>query len=210
MPKFQRSLSFFVLFVCLFVLAVTAASAQRTFHATLDGAQEVPPNASPATGTGTVTLNAAETQITVSLNFTGLTGAQTDAHIHGPAARGASASPMIGLPTGTITNQIFAISPTQVTALKAGLTYFNIHTTTFGGGEIRGQIEPVCEPVPVGLVSWWSGDGNALDSLSRNSGTLQGNVTFPSGNVGPGFRLGRCRTSGLRVRAAYMITCGTG
>ena len=27
-----------------------------------------------------------------------------------------------------------------VRAMRAGATYVNIHTTTFGGGEIRGQI----------------------------------------------------------------------
>jgi hypothetical protein len=30
--------------------------------------------------------------------------------------------------------------------LNSGLWYFNIHTSTFGGGEIRGQILPVPEP----------------------------------------------------------------
>lgn len=48
----------------------------------------------------------------------------------------------------------------------------------------------VCTPAPVGLVSWWSGDGNTLDSRSRNNGGLQGNVTFAAGQAGQTFRLG--------------------
>ncbi len=28
----------------------------------------------------------------------------------------------------------------------------------------------VCSPAPVGLVSWYAADGNALDSRSRNNG----------------------------------------
>ncbi len=45
----------------------------------------------------------------------------------------------------------------------------------------------VCASAPVGLVSWWSGDGNALDSRSRNNGTLENGATFAAGEVGQGF-----------------------
>ncbi len=37
---------------------------------------------------------------------------------------------------------------------------------------------PACTGTPVGLVSWWSGDGNSLDSRSRNDGTLSNGATF--------------------------------
>lgn len=47
-----------------------------------------------------------------------------------------------------------------------------------------------CQPAPVGLVSWWSADGNALDARSRNDGALQGNVTFVAGQSGQAFRSG--------------------
>ena len=50
------------------------------FTATLDGAQQVPPNASTATGSGTVLLNDAETTITVNLNFDRFGGPRD----HGP------------------------------------------------------------------------------------------------------------------------------
>lgn len=36
--------------------------------------------------------------------------------------------------------------------LEAGQTYFNIHTSTFGGGEIRGFLQPVPEPATVALL----------------------------------------------------------
>lgn len=42
-------------------------------------------------------------------------------------------------------------------------------------------------PAPVGLVSWWSSDGNALDARSRNNGTLQNGATYAAGNVGQAF-----------------------
>ena len=34
----------------------------------------------------------------------------------------------------------------QVSDLEGGQWYINIHSSTFGGGEIRGQILPVPEP----------------------------------------------------------------
>src|SRR5574338_285137 len=39
-----------------------------------------------------------------------------------------------------------------------------------------------------GLISWWRGEGNALDATGPNHGTLQGNVTYASGKVGQAFR----------------------
>ena len=36
-------------------------------------------------------------------------------------------------------------------------------------------------------VSWWKGDGNALDSTGGNNGTLQGGVTYGPGVVNQGF-----------------------
>jgi hypothetical protein len=58
---------------------------------------------------------------------------------------------------------------------------------TFGSAPLRAQ---VCTPAPIGLISAYSGDGNALDTRSRNSGTIQGNVTYAAGNAGQGFQLG--------------------
>ena len=44
-----------------------------------------------------------------------------------------------------------------------------------------------CTPAPVGLVSWFAADGNALDSRSRSNGTLQNGATFAAGEVGQAF-----------------------
>ncbi len=45
----------------------------------------------------------------------------------------------------------------------------------------------VCVPPPLGLVSWWPGEGNAVDIVSGNNGTLEGGVTFTNGEVGQAF-----------------------
>ena len=44
-----------------------------------------------------------------------------------------------------------------------------------------------CAPAPAGLVSWWRGEGNALDSADSNNGTVQGGTTFAPGEVGQAF-----------------------
>lgn len=140
-------------------LTANQAQAATLFSANLTGSQEAPPNSSTATGFGTVLLNDAENMIAVNLSFSGLTTPVTVAHIHGPAAPGVNA-PVIfnftsALPpnatSGTIAEQMFSITPIQVDYLKGGLLYFNVHNTTFLGGEIRGQITAVPESQPLSL-----------------------------------------------------------
>src|SRR6266481_5687618 len=139
------------------------ASAQTTYQAILTGSQEVPANASPATGFGTVVLNAAGTQITVDENWMNLTSAATASHIHGPAGVGTNASvlfPFSGVPaatSGTIPEQTFSITPTQMGYLQNGLLYMNVHDSIFPGGEIRGQLLLVPEPSTVALLGLSAG-----------------------------------------------------
>lgn len=132
-------------------LAATAlmpARAQTTFTASLTGAQEKPPNASFAFGSGLVVLNAAKNAITVDMSWTGLTSGAIAGHIHDPGGPGVAAPilfPFAGITntlSGSLPEQTFAITPAQVSDLESGLMYFNIHTTVFPGGEIRGQILP--------------------------------------------------------------------
>ncbi|HEV2210475.1 MAG TPA: LamG-like jellyroll fold domain-containing protein [Verrucomicrobiae bacterium] len=46
-----------------------------------------------------------------------------------------------------------------------------------------------CTPAPAGLVSWWRGENNPLDSVSSNNGTLLGNTAFAPCEVGEGFSI---------------------
>ncbi|MBV9959659.1 MAG: CHRD domain-containing protein [Acidobacteria bacterium] len=128
----------------LSLLAITA-TAQQVYVANLSSAQEVPTNSSTGKGVATVTLNAAETQITVNVNYSGLTSNANMGHIHGAAAVGANAGILFGFSSvsgtsGTI-NQSFSITPSQVLLLRQQLFYVNIHTVNNGGGEIRGQLK---------------------------------------------------------------------
>jgi len=133
--------------VALALATSAPAMAQTTLTATLQGSQEVGPTASPGTGTATVALNAAETHITVNMTFSGLTGTTTASHIHGPAPRGVNAGVVyalaipVGVTSGSIVNQVIAVTPADVQNFKAGLWYINVHTSLFAGGEMRGQLD---------------------------------------------------------------------
>jgi hypothetical protein len=169
--RFSRRLSLkritFVLPVLLALLLSARLHASTLFVANLDGAQE--PDASTATGFGTVLLNDAMNQITVDLSFTGLIGGPaTAAHIHCCALPGTNAGvlfPFSGVPSatsGSIPEQFFAITPLEVSELEAGVMYMNVHDATFPGGEIRGQLalatpEPasvawICPALAIGLA----------------------------------------------------------
>ena|ERR1700694_4414320 len=121
----RKYLSLFGLTIIVLLTAATA-SAGRLFTTTLSGSQEVPPNASPATGSGTVLLDDARTTITVNLSFSGLLAPATAAHIHGPANPGTNAPVLIiftGFPnatSGTYPSHTFAVTPTQVSQLVTG------------------------------------------------------------------------------------------
>lgn len=119
--------------------------ADKPFDAVLTGAQEVPANVATGLGRGTVSVNAAGTRIAVDLQFAGLSGNATMAHVHGLAAPGANAGVLFNLPppaatAATIGDLFFNIAPVQLAGLQAGQMYFNVHTGAFPGGEIRGQL----------------------------------------------------------------------
>jgi len=44
-----------------------------------------------------------------------------------------------------------------------------------------------CDPPPPGIVSWWPGNGNALDVVGGNNGTLTNGATYGVGEVGQAF-----------------------
>jgi uncharacterized repeat protein (TIGR01451 family) len=109
------------------------------FTANLNGAQETPPNNSNASGTATLLLSPDEQTARVSLNFSGLSSAETAAHIHGPAAPGALGNILFPLPNGSFSDFLISPSAADVQNLKNGQLYINVHSSNFLNGEIRGQ-----------------------------------------------------------------------
>ncbi len=147
----------FLVFGVIGLLALTAPAVlaanppTAAFGGTVDGAQEVPPVVTAATGKATVVISADNSTIWYVVEYGGLSGALAAAHIHVGAAGAsggvilplvASASPMVGTltttnftPSGAITTFAEAVA-----AIKAGGTYVNLHTAANPGGEIRGQV----------------------------------------------------------------------
>src|SRR3954451_23198716 len=65
---------------------MVANAAIINYSVTLDGPSESPVNASPGTGTGTVSFDDVLHTLTLSLSFSGLQGTTTASHIHAPTA----------------------------------------------------------------------------------------------------------------------------
>lgn len=146
-------------------------SRTRTFKARLSGYEETPATISTkGTGEFEARLNESETQLTYELEYSGLEGTVTMAHVHfgapglsggvifwlctTPAVSAPSGTPTCPSPGGKVTGTITAaqivgpagqgIAPGEfaeaIRAMRAGATYVNVHSSLYPGGEIRGQV----------------------------------------------------------------------
>lgn len=112
------------------------------YRVTLGGNQEVPPNNTTASGQAELRFDSASSTLSWRINYSGLTGPATGAHIHGPASAGQNAGVVVPFPNPgvqPIQGQV-VISAQQAADLAAGRWYVNIHSARYPGGEIRGQI----------------------------------------------------------------------
>ena len=67
-------------------------------------------------------------------------GTPTVAHFHGPAAPGVPAGVQVGTTTTNPNAASTSISSAQGSDLLAELWYLNVHSSSCGGGELRGQL----------------------------------------------------------------------
>lgn len=160
MKAFFGKIAILVMFAFATAISINA----ETFTANLSSSQEVPPNASTATGLARVFVNESAGTVNFTVIFSGLTSNQVGAHIHSPGAIGVNGPVIIDLGTpggtsGTITGSA-AITPTQIAQLRSHSAYINVHSANFPGGEIRGQLAPK-RPVD------FDGDGKTDYSILR-------------------------------------------
>jgi hypothetical protein len=119
--------------------------------ARLNGAQEVPPVNTPATGTASIRLNETRTQLTYDITVEDLTGAITLAHFHNAPTgqNGGVVKTITGNFVGSTASGVWSstdaepLTPAMVAELFAGNIYMNVHTAMHGGGEIRGQVDVI-------------------------------------------------------------------
>lgn len=160
---------FLMLTVGLFALTFsTTASAQQKFTISLNGLQENPSVNSSGGGRCVLTLDTAETQITLSCSFSGLGSDATASHIHTNGPVGVNGPVLFNLTgasgrSGTLTLAPTAVTPAQVADLRAKRWYVNIHTINFSSGEIRGQIKPA------NTITDADGDGRTDITVFRQS-----------------------------------------
>lgn len=109
------------------------------YKAMLSGMDEVPANASTATGSSTLTYTISTKKFTIVTTYTGLTPLM--GHIH-KAAKGTNGAPIFPFPDVSKSPITLESSMTdaQYEALLKDSMYVNLHTTEFPGGEIRGQL----------------------------------------------------------------------
>jgi hypothetical protein len=152
------------------IVALPCAALAETVHVALTSYEEVPALSSPASGGFRAFIDDAAGTIRYELSYSGLTGDVLMGHIHfGQLSVNGGISIWLcqtanfvdpsGLaPTcvqsGTVTGlltQANVVGPADqgiasaqfdeiVAAMRAGVAYVNVHSSTFGGGEIRGQL----------------------------------------------------------------------
>jgi CSLREA domain-containing protein len=113
------------------------------FSGAFTGAQETPPNNSNGSGAGVVLLTSNDlTKGQAGLQFSNLGSSETGAHIHGPGSPGVPAPIIFPLPTTNpvINFQLNGITAQQVSDMRSGLDYLNVHSQNFQNGEIRAQL----------------------------------------------------------------------
>ncbi len=121
------------------VATINIADTNVIFTANLNGASEVPANASTATGAATLNFNTATKIFVIAVTHSGLT--VSNGHIH-KAAVGASGAPVFAFASfaSPINYTSGTLTAGQEADLNAGLYYVNLHSAAFPGGEIRGQL----------------------------------------------------------------------
>ncbi|MFA5834062.1 MAG: CHRD domain-containing protein [Bacteroidota bacterium] len=173
-----------------FIPPFAFAPANITFGALLDTVQ-AGNGGRKGVGTAAFVLSEDRMELMYQVTVAGLSGTISNAHFHNAAA-GVSGgvvkdikfngSTAYGFWRATDANQ--PLSPAMLTELFAGKLYVNVHTTTFGGGEIRGQVYPsngiafasVLDSVQAKTSS--HANGTAAVFLSPDRSTVKYSVTI--------------------------------
>jgi len=114
--------------------------AHRAFVADLDGAQQVPPVTTTATGTGVFWANTQTNVLNYLITYADLSSTETGAHFHGYAAAGTTAAQVFDLGVGFHKSGTWTYPQNSETNILNDLLSTDVHSTTNTTGEIRGQV----------------------------------------------------------------------
>jgi hypothetical protein len=198
--------------------AVQADQKPAIFKATLSGAQEVPANASTATGEAIAVYDAIDKTLSYRVEVTGLSGVPggPGAHIH-LAPAGANGPVVVNIfdtmvltgtsavfiGTKTITDAAgFTVAQIEE-ALYEGNLYFNVHVPpTFNGGEVRGQIQSnLGEGMIVGIID------SGINATNKAFADVGGDGYDHTNPLGAGNYLGVCKPGNQYARTAAEFPC---
>ncbi|MBX0328185.1 S8 family serine peptidase [Oscillochloris sp. ZM17-4] len=168
-------------------------SASGVFAATILGENESPPVSSDLSGRGTFSL--AGDALSYTVQVSGPAAAITAAHIH----RATNDSTVVALTpsatAGTYADSV-SLSPADVSLLRAGQLYVNIHTAAHPGGELRGAIAGYQgEGVIIGMID--SGINTTHPSFAEVGGDGYRHLN----PLGQGSYRGACDPANLPTRA---------
>ncbi|HKS38959.1 MAG TPA: LamG-like jellyroll fold domain-containing protein, partial [Verrucomicrobiae bacterium] len=88
---------------------------------------------------------------------------------------------------GVVNDPAVSHTGTNYLALFSGHTFLTL--PTLAGQQYRLRHVYRSSPPDLSLVSWWPGNGNAIDIADGNSGSLAGGISFGGGMVGEAFTL---------------------
>lgn len=155
-----------VLFVFIFFTAISI-SAQQKFVASLSGSQVIPTSSSLGKGVCFMTLNQAETQLSINCNYENLSASATVVGIGFGAPVGGIGSSVIGIlinnggQSGTISSSV-GLTAQRVADLRTNRIYIYINNQN--ATEIRGQIH-----LANSAYNDFDGDGRTDLTVYRNS-----------------------------------------
>lgn len=159
--------------------------------ATIDGAQEVPANASAGKGTGFFDIDPFLNTLTFDITFDQLGSAENAAHFHGPAPVGMNAGIKFVLPLGKRKSGVWNYAQADEADILNGLYYVNVHSNNLPGGEIRGQILALatnpttyCTAKTTSLGCTPAISATGKPSASAGSGFVATSAPVPGVNIG--------------------------
>lgn len=143
MNQFKKGALWAILLATMTVfLGCATTGMDSSITVTLSGSQEVPPANTAASGSGTI-LVGMEKSVSGSVTTTGVAGLAAHIHVGATGKNGPVIIPLTktadnvwSVPAGT------KLTDAQYESYKAGDLYVNVHSATYKGGEIRGQLKP--------------------------------------------------------------------